>query len=140
MLTKIVEGLDSVFRAWRYHLAVPTSRDELRKLIRTGPEPVNSDVVNSGSKGHNGPPKGLDGFDPFTLLSSYWEVEYDKQPQKPYHALVDLLDIPEIDKKAAWSLYEHGIISVDDVRRADMNALARLSNVGEQTVAFLKTL
>ncbi|MBK1667851.1 hypothetical protein CKO28_07365 [Rhodovibrio sodomensis] len=142
MVTKIVDGLDSVIRAWRYHLAVPTTREEFRKLIRNGPEPINSDAVTPGGKGHNRPPLGLslDGFDPFALFNAFWEVEYDKGPQKPYHALVDLLDIPEIDDKAAWSLYEHGITSVDDVRRCDPDKLARIPNVGEQTLAYLKTL
>ena len=142
MVTKIVDGLDSVIRAWRYHLAVPANMDEFRKLIRTGPAPVNSDAIQPGGKGHNRPPQGfsLNGFDPFALINAFWETEYDKGPQKPYHALVDLLDIPEIDKKAAWSLYEHGIVSVDDVRRCDHDKLARVPNVGEQTLAYLKTL
>jgi hypothetical protein len=142
MVTKIVDGLDSVIRAWRYHLAVPANMDEFRRLIRTGPEPVNSDAIVPGSKGHNRPPQGfsLDGFDPFALINAFWATEYDKGPQKPYHALVDLLDIPEIDKKAAWSLYEQGIVSVDDVRRCDHAKLAKVPNVGEQTLSYLKTL
>lgn len=140
MVTKIVEGLDSVIRAWRYHLAVPANMDEFRQLIRSGPAPVNSDAVVPGSKGHNLPPSGLNGFDPFALFNAFWETEYDKGPQKPYHALVDLLDIPEIDNKAAWSLYEAGIISVDDVRRCDHDKLAKVPNVGEQTLTYLKKL
>ena len=142
MITKIVDGLDSVIRAWRYHLVVPTNMDEVRKLIRTGPEPVNSDAVTPGGRGHNRPPIGfsLDGFDPFALFNAFWAVEYDKGPPKPYHALVDLLDIPEIDKKAASSLYAHDIVSVDDVRRADPDRLAKVPNVGEQTLAYLRTL
>jgi hypothetical protein len=142
MLTKIVDGLDSVIRAWRYHLAIPGDRDEFRRLLRTGPESVDSDAITLGSKGHNRPPRGfgLNGFDPFALFNAFWEVEYDKGPQKPYHALVDLLDIPEIDQKAAWSLYEHGIVSVDDLRQCDPDTLARIPNVGEQTLAYLKTL
>ena len=95
MVTKIVDGLDSVIRAWRYHLAIPANLEEVRKLIRTGPEPVNSDAIQPGGKGHNRPPMGLslDGFDPFAIFNAFWDVEYDKGPQKPYHALVDLLDI-----------------------------------------------
>ncbi len=142
MVTKIVDGLDSVIRAWRYHLAIPANLEEVRKLIRTGPEPVNSDAIQPGGKGHNRPPMGLslDGFDPFAIFNAFWDVEYDKGPQKPYHALVDLLDIPEIDKNAAWSLYEHGIVSVDDVRRSDHDKLAKVPGVGEQTLAYLKKL
>jgi hypothetical protein len=141
-VTKIVDGLDSVIRAWRYHLAVPANMEEFRKLIRTGPQPFNSDAVTPGGRGHNRPPQGfsLNGFDVFALFNDFWAVEYDKGPQKPYHPLVDLLDIPEIDKKAAWSLYEHGIVCVDDVRRSHHDKLAKIPNVGEQTLAYLKKL
>jgi hypothetical protein len=142
MVTKIVEGIDSVIRAWRFHLAVPTSMEEFRQQVRHGPQPVNSDQIRPGAKGHNRPPQGLDlsGLDPFRLINAFWEVEYDKQTPKPYHALVDLLDIPEIDQAAAWSLYAHGIVSVDDVRAADPDRLARIPKVDKTTLDYLKTL
>jgi hypothetical protein len=136
MVTRIVDAVGSIFRAWRDHLVIPRNRAEFWQLVREGPAPIDPDTLQ-GIRGHNRPPMTFNIRD---FLQKNWLTEYDREAPKPYNALVCVLNIPELDAKAAWSLYQNGIVSVAELRAADRDWLAGLPGIDGKTLEFLNTL
>jgi hypothetical protein len=137
MVTRIIDGVAGIIRAWRYHFVVPRTRAEFWRLVREGPTPIDPDT-HQPMPGHNRPPGAfeLGNFDLGGLLDGFL-VEYDREPPKPYHGLVCVLDIPDLDKNAAWSLYQNGYVSVTEVRNASRDRLAELPGISAETLDFL---
>jgi hypothetical protein len=160
MSNKIVGALEEIVIAWRDHIAWPSSVDDIRYLMKHGPDPVDSQSHRSrqaasqrrgqidaaktggadasakaGAAQASDAGGGVLGIDINTMIPTMTASR--DLGHSGLSDMDDVDDIPELGAKVIGSLRDSGFVSVGDVRGASAEKLGRVPGVGPKTLEKL---